>query len=192
MEEIRLIFNMNMRAKTKIIAISIILVFTLGFAFSVVDYPKGKRVYVKTESESLLDEPKGDTIGTLSKGADLIVLEDSPEWVKVRLVGWIKKSALTDSRLALRGDGYRALQIIVKELTAAEEILRKLKTGVDFKELAKQQSIGPAAQKGGDLGYFNKGDFRPEFEQVILTLKVGEFSEIVKSELGYHIFKRVE
>lgn len=181
-----------MRAKTKIIAISIILVFTLGFAFSVVDYPKGKRVYVKTESESLLDEPKGDTIGTLSKGADLIVLEDSPEWVKVRLVGWIKKSALTDSRLALRGDGYRALQIIVKELTAAEEILRKLKTGVDFKELAKQQSIGPAAQKGGDLGYFNKGDFRPEFEQVILTLKVGEFSEIVKSELGYHIFKRVE
>ncbi|MFQ5823827.1 MAG: peptidylprolyl isomerase [bacterium] len=162
------------------------------FAYTVIDFPKGKRIYVKTPSENLRDAPSGKKIGSLVKGTSMTVLEDSPKWVKVRIEGWIWKESVTDSRIALRGDGYRAFQIIVKDRATAESILNELKAGVDFKKLAKSKSIGPAAQRGGDLGYFNKGDFQPEFESVILNLKPGEISEIIESEFGFHIFKRVE
>jgi hypothetical protein len=161
-------------------------------AYTVIDYPKGKIIYVKTATENLRDIPNGKKIGSLEKGTSLVVLKDSPEWVKVRIEGWIWKESVTDSRIALRGDGYRALQIIVKDRATIESILKQLEAGVDFKQLAKEKSIGPAAKRGGDLGYFNKGDFQPEFESVILKLKPGEISEIIQSEFGFHIFKRVE
>ncbi|RMF69547.1 MAG: peptidylprolyl isomerase, partial [Calditrichaeota bacterium] len=43
-----------------------------------------------------------------------------------------------------------------------------------------------------DLGYFKKGDFKPELETAILNLKPGQISEIIQTEIGFHIFKRVE
>ncbi|MFQ6112493.1 MAG: peptidylprolyl isomerase [bacterium] len=162
------------------------------FAYSLIDYQRGKIIYVKAPTENLRDAPNGNKIGSLDKGTSLVVLEDSPKWVKVRIEGWIWKGSVTDSRIALRGGGYRALQIIVKDRATAESILKELKAGADFGKLAKDKSIGPAAQRGGDLGYFNKGDFQPEFESVILNLKPGEISEIIQSEFGFHIFKRVE
>lgn len=162
------------------------------FVYAVIDFPRGKIIYVKTPTENLRDTPNGKKIGSLEKGTVMVVLKESPKWVKVRVEGWIWKGSVTDSRIALRGDGYRALQIIVKERAKAEDILKKLKAGADFKALAKAHSIGPAANRGGDLGYFNKGDFQQEFETVILNLKPGEISEIVHSEFGFHIFKRVE
>ena len=168
------------------------IVLSFCIALALVDFYRGEVIYVKTKIENLRDNPKGNKIGTLDKGTSMTVLEDSPQWVKVRIEGWIWKASVTDSKLALNGDGYRAFQIIVKELSTAESILKELKAGADFSKLAKEKSIGPAAKKGGDLGYFNKGDFQAEFETVLLNLKPGEISEIVKSKVGYHIFKRVE
>ncbi|RMD87545.1 MAG: hypothetical protein D6813_13365 [Calditrichaeota bacterium] len=163
-----------------------------ALSFNLIDFPRGTQVYIKTATENLFDMPGGEQIGTLQKGASMLVLEDSGEWVKVRLEGWVTKKSLTDSKLALKGDGYRALQIIVKERAEAEKILQQLRSGADFRKLAREKSIGPAAAKGGDLGYFNRGDFRPEFESAILKLKPGEISDIIQSEIGYHIFKRIE
>ncbi|MFQ5602046.1 MAG: peptidylprolyl isomerase [bacterium] len=149
-------------------------------------------IYVKSTIENLRDAPNGDKLGTLDKGAEMIVLEDASKWVKVRVEGWIWKDSVTDSKLGLAGDKYRAMQIIVKELSTAEDILKRLKAGEDFKELATAKSIGPAAKRGGDLGFFSKGDFKPEIENAILNLKPGEISDIIKSNIGYHIFKRIQ
>lgn len=161
-------------------------------AYALIDFAPGQVVYVKAATENLRATPNGEKVGTVDKGTEMTVIEDRGNWVKVRLQAWIWKPSLTDSRLALQGDVYRALQIIVGDRAKAEELLVQIKGGVDFQALARQHSIGPAAQKGGDLGYFKKGDFQPEFEAVILNLKPGQVSGVIESPAGFHLFKRVE
>jgi len=64
------------------------------------------------------------------------------------------------------------------------------KAGKDFTELAKQYSEEPGAKEtGGDLGYFGRGVMVPSFEEAAFGLKVGEISDIVETQFGYHIIK---
>lgn len=65
------------------------------------------------------------------------------------------------------GEQVRASHILVKTEPEAQEILKQLKAGGNFEELAKKQSIDAAAAKGGDLGWFGKGSMLPEFENVV-------------------------
>ena len=71
----------------------------------------------------------------------------------------------------------------------AEEIIKKLDNGEKFDKLAKENSTDTgSAEKGGDLGYFNKGDMVEEFENAAYKLKVNEYTkEPVKTTYGYHI-----
>ena len=86
----------------------------------------------------------------------------------------------------------RARHILVKTQSEAEEILKELNGGANFVELSAKRSLDPAtARKGGDFGYFQKGDLNAEFENVISSLKVGDISAILKTAQGYHIFQRL-
>jgi peptidyl-prolyl cis-trans isomerase SurA len=71
-----------------------------------------------------------------------------------------------------------------------EGILARAKSGEDFAAMAKEYSddIG-TAQRGGDLGWSNLGTFVPEFEQAMLATPVGEFSDPIKTQFGWHILK---
>lgn len=72
----------------------------------------------------------------------------------------------------------------------AEGILKRAKNGEEFAELAKENSDDKAsAEKGGDLGFFAKGQMVESFEKAAYALKVGEVSNIVESQFGYHIIK---
>lgn len=72
----------------------------------------------------------------------------------------------------------------------AHDIYKKLKEGKDFSKLASQYSQDPGSKdKGGDLGYFERGKMVKEFEEVAFTLNPGEISEPVKTQFGYHIIK---
>jgi peptidyl-prolyl cis-trans isomerase C len=84
----------------------------------------------------------------------------------------------------------RARQIVVTDRKDAESILRKLKRGDPFDELARRYSSGPEAEKGGDLGFFGRGEMPEEFD-VVFSLQAGEISDIVQSPYGYHIFQVV-
>jgi peptidyl-prolyl cis-trans isomerase C len=84
----------------------------------------------------------------------------------------------------------RVRQIVVKDRQEAEGLLRRIKRGESFEELARRHSIGPEAEMGGDLGFFGRGDMPEEFD-VVFSLKVGETSNIVQSPYGYHIFQVV-
>ena len=96
------------------------------------------------------------------------------------------------------GDKYRVKNILIKakdeigfELAKVEidSIYAKLREGANFDDLARQYSKGPNAEKGGDMGYIEKGQMLEALDNAIFKLKPGNFSEPVKSEIGYHIFK---
>jgi parvulin-like peptidyl-prolyl isomerase len=74
-----------------------------------------------------------------------------------------------------------------------DEVFAKVKSGGNFEELAKQYSEDKgSADKGGDLDFMYKGVFDPQFDKAVAGLKVGETSDIVETEFGYHIIRLME
>lgn len=85
----------------------------------------------------------------------------------------------------------RAAHILVEHEYEAKDILKKLKEGKKFEDLAKDFSLCGSAVQGGDLGEFSKGMMVPSFEKAVLQLKPNELSGIVRTQFGYHIIKRL-
>ncbi len=75
----------------------------------------------------------------------------------------------------------------------AEALLKQIKSGGDFAELAKKNSQDPgSAQKGGDLGWVSRGQMVKNFEDAVFTLKPNEISNVVPTEYGFHIIQVLE
>lgn len=83
----------------------------------------------------------------------------------------------------------RASHIMVETEAEANDILQKLKDGDDFAQLAKEHSKDPSKDRGGDIGYFIKGQLMPEIEEICFKLQVGQTSDIIKTKFGYHIIR---
>ncbi len=63
------------------------------------------------------------------------------------------------------------------------------KKGADFAELAKKNSEGPTAPRGGDLSYFTRGRMVPEFDKAVFTMDVGQVSAPIRTQFGWHVIK---
>ncbi len=75
----------------------------------------------------------------------------------------------------------------------AKELRQRVVAGKDFAEIAgKYSDCARTKQAGGDLGYIKRGFMPPGFDEVAFTLKMGEVSEIIETEFGYHIIKVVD
>jgi peptidyl-prolyl cis-trans isomerase C len=102
---------------------------------------------------------------------------EKPETVRVRhiLIGF--KGDMTEDQ--------------IKELRQkADKVLKKAKDGDDFAKLASEYTDDPGSKaKGGDLGYFPRGNMVPEFENAAFNLKPGDISDIIETPYGYHIIK---
>jgi peptidylprolyl isomerase len=84
----------------------------------------------------------------------------------------------------------RASHILVKTKEEAEDILKAIKSGGKFEELARQKSIDPGSgQQGGDLGWFGWGRMVEPFQQQAFKLQPGRLSPPVKTPFGYHIIR---
>jgi peptidyl-prolyl cis-trans isomerase SurA len=78
----------------------------------------------------------------------------------------------------------------VREIRAkCQKVQAKIRAGEDFGELAILYSEDISSKDRGDLGVFKKGELLPAFEKEALRLKVGEVSEVVRTDFGFHIIK---
>jgi peptidyl-prolyl cis-trans isomerase D len=78
-------------------------------------------------------------------------------------------------------------------LAKAEDVLKQLKAGGDFAALAKKYSDDKgSAEKGGDLGWLQRGQAVPQLEQVIFTMKPGQISNVITTDYGYDIAQVLE
>ena len=85
-----------------------------------------------------------------------------------------------------------AQHILVDQKFEAEDILKKINNGEDFAKLAQDFSTCGSARDGGNLGEFGKGMMVAPFEQAAFALEVGQVSDIVQTQFGYHVIKRTK
>ncbi len=86
----------------------------------------------------------------------------------------------------------RVSQIVVAGMEDAKKIQSQLYQGKKFPDLARRFSISPDARVGGDLGFFPRGVMPAAFDDAVFRLGVGQVSEVVTSEYGYHLFRLAE
>lgn len=109
------------------------------------------------------------------------------------------KAEVTEEKLKERYDALvksmadkeeiKARHILVESEDTAKKVLAELHKGASFEELAKKYSKDPNKEKGGDLGYFGRGQMVAPFENAAFALKNTEISQPVKTDFGWHIIK---
>ncbi len=82
----------------------------------------------------------------------------------------------------------RASQILLRTREEAAEAARRISGGEPFAEVAREVSLSPDGEKGGDIGYFSRGQMPQEFDAVVFALPAGKVSSVVETAYGFHLF----
>lgn len=103
------------------------------------------------------------------------------------------KMTATDDEVTAYLASHPELDTDKKNREKAEEVLKRARAGEDFGKLAQEFSGDPGNKdKGGDLGFFGRGQMVKEFEDATYALKPGEISNVVQTPFGFHIIKLEE
>lgn len=81
----------------------------------------------------------------------------------------------------------RASHLLVGSEAEAAQCRQEILDGKTFAEVAKRVSKCPSSAQGGDLGFFGRGRMVPQFDKVAFDLPVGELSQPVQTQFGWHI-----
>ncbi|MBD3413027.1 MAG: hypothetical protein GF421_01175 [Candidatus Aminicenantes bacterium] len=91
----------------------------------------------------------------------------------------------------LRQEKRRVSQILLKTEDQAIEVYKKVRgaTEEEFRKIAREESEGMEASRGGEIGLFEWGQLPLEMDKVVFSLRQGQVSQVIESEYGYHIFR---
>ena len=148
--------------------------------------PPGPTV-APTESGKAEDSNKTTTTASSSSPAQAPPKDENetPRRISARhvLIMWMGSERAESSVVRSKDQAY----------AVAQEVLKRAKAGEDFGRLAAEYSDEPGAgSRGGSLGRFSHGQMVPQFEAAAFRLKVGEVSDIIETQFGYHIIQRTE
>jgi peptidyl-prolyl cis-trans isomerase C len=151
---------------------------------------------------SNMDLTESDVQAQIERGMAIQELIDKEVTEKIKVNDEETKSFYDKNpQLFQQPEQVKASHILIKVQTDApddqkaaarkkiEAVQQKVQKGEDFATLAKTYSEGPSGPKGGDLGYFRRGQMVKPFEEAAFSLKPNETSEIVETQFGYHLIK---
>lgn len=153
------------------------------------DYPEG--TFAETLASQNLEEDEVRARLTESLLLQRLFVEEVVARVAVtdeEINAWLEENGASLER----PEQVRAAQIVVKTEEEAQRLREELENGASFEELARAHSLSPDARRGGDLGFFARGEMPPPFDEVCFALAPGQISDVVSSSYGFHIFKLLE
>ncbi|MDB6452667.1 peptidylprolyl isomerase [Falsirhodobacter sp. 20TX0035] len=141
-----------------------------------------------------------DTVADKMTPKDEIAMEiERQSYLAAKALEELAAAAVTDETLQAAYDEkyanaepqteYSAAHILVATEEEAKAVKQQLDDGADFAEVAKEKSTDSAAQNGGDLGWFGPGMMIEPFQNAVAAMKVGEVSEPVQTQFGWHVIK---
>jgi peptidyl-prolyl cis-trans isomerase D len=102
----------------------------------------------------------------------------------------LQKLYIENEALYTNPEQRRAQHILLEEVSDASAILKEIRQGGDFSELARIHSKDiTSSEEGGDLGLFERELMVPEFDAAVFGMNVGDISDVIKTDYGYHIIK---
>lgn len=107
--------------------------------------------------------------------------------VKNTLAAELKQPSSIELKNCAEITQVRASHILVKTQAEALKIRQEIIHGKSFAQAAKEYSICPSGQEGGDLGYFCRGMMVPEFEDAAFSLPVQKLSDPLQTQFGWHL-----
>ena len=164
-----------------------------------------------TVSDEELEEEMNNVIGSYG-GLDNVMMQLAAQGLTIEnleqdVLAYLKTLKLIEPRLVATEEEVveflSTIRLILTSLSrwrqatslwmtrkTANEVKRQLDNGADFTQLASEYSKDTSnAQNGGQLGYFSRGRMVEEFEEAAFSMDVGEISDPVKTDFGYHIIK---
>ena len=140
-------------------------------------------------TEDAFVEQRGTYLDKLNKLGLNFTEDDLRSLIHDQLVNEAVQAAVT-ADVSKSEEQIWARHILVKDLATAQVVLDSLKQGKDWAELAATLSIDTSNKdKGGDLGWFPDGQMVPEFWAAASALEIGEISEPVETQFGFHIIQ---
>lgn len=150
--------------------------FELIYNYALDNNMKNEPEYI--EQVALIEKDILIQIGVKNIMADVDITEEE-----------INKYYESNSEMFKSEETASAKHILVDTLEQMEEIKSEISNGMAFEEAAQKYSKCPSAAQGGNLGSFTRGRMVPEFEKAAFELEVGEISEPVKTQFGYHLIQ---
>lgn len=140
----------------------------------------------------------GQAAGDLSREHALAIENERRALLASQLIEEVAEGAVTDDALQAAYDEaygnlepeteFNAAHILVETEEEARALIEELDGGADFATLAREHSTGPSGPNGGSLGWFGKGMMVPPFEEAVIALEPGAFSQDpVQTQFGWHV-----
>jgi peptidyl-prolyl cis-trans isomerase SurA len=123
------------------------------------------------------------------RGKVNVTPEDIERYYQAHLSDYETPESMTLSQIVLKLPADASREQVDAVQKRADEVYKELKGGADFAEMARRYSEDAAASSGGSLGTFKKGEVLDVVDQAAEKLKPGQFSEPVRSSVGYHIVR---
>ncbi len=166
---------------------------------------QGQVAVSQAEIEELFQNNKTSYVLPERRSLKYLVIDDAKLREKIQLTPQDLERYYNENRDRFRvQDRARVTHILLKTTDKKDEeikqveakgqdLLKQVRAGKDFAELAKAHSEDSvSAQKGGEIGWVTRGQTVPEFEQKAFSMKPGEISDLVKTQYGFHILKMLE
>ena len=86
-------------------------------------------------------------------------------------------------------ESVRVRQILLRDETLAQDLVRQLRSGAAFADLSSRHSLAANAKRGGEIGFVSRGELPKMFEEAIFSLKPGQVSDVIRTDSTFHIFQ---